>query len=1082
MRNTQKRREVQALAGTTVDVQSIAPPAARPKRKDDENECRYDYPKPLVICTQWLNGLFQIKRDHPRVNRHNKSLTVGLRHNSDVSFIPTIHKALAVCYYLTNYATKLFTPISLFILLTVQLVETMNQKSQQRTVSASAESDDTRIFLNKCANKWHTAREVSSVQVAAYLLGQPMWYSSVQSWTYIPTFALYWTVLRHWTAIHDCVGDQLEALEEPYVKIRKSGRSLATVDCYAHRGPVFRHLCLYQYARLVSISLVKTRDERDPTSLVPLSNMPDHSMEKYRQEIRPIGNSATPLFRGPLFDYDEQHSHHRYQFHSIIMLALFVPWEDFLPRSEQPAVIWEELRHNLPSIVQGFVENVSLLKKSNEDAKLDHAMWKAMGDEQCETMAANYPEPDVLGSSHRSEHALFTSFWKALESISRNKRLITPALNSFVANVLGDVSTDGMETVGDWTSQPHTRTQATSCVGNQVTGQITPQTVANLVIKQGKLESQMVKAIEGDGSCQTLSCLEEAEQLNAQTGFEGDEAMFDPIPAQVTFRPVEGASHLDVAYDVAREMTLNTLQWVALGKICHALDQYSAHLASQEWQNNTWKPLRMYLGGEGGVGKTHVLICLQTVLGRKQVTDKAVFTATSGRAAALINGNTWHSALGVQGDGRTRKPADGTVHPSPKANQLSARWRRRWLMVLDEVSMLSLSQLDQIDQELRQYRGSEEDFGGMPILVFGGDFKQFQPVGGKSLLLGGLLTTSTRSQKKQDLGNTRGHRLWLTFDEAVVLTEQVRATDPVLRRLLTRIREGIQNEDDLNLVNSRYDSNHVPDVAHGERVLIATNIDRWSLNLELVLLWAKERNKAVSIFLSDHTFTKDPSENDQQTVMTLGDSGSDRPSSGFFIYCDGLPVVVNKNTYTAMKVVNGAEFEAVGIIPDPWYPHLPLDYNTTLYYGPPLAVMLQNNDTIGKQIVPGLDNVLLLSPRKLDIPGKVRLSCKTSRKGLPLTPSLAITVHKAQGQSFEKVTLGLYSEQDGKPIKLEFTSLYVQLSRGKTLQGIHLLRPVRREDFIGNKMDPEMDAGMQRLEKMSCRTAQFFLDRFPWHH
>ena len=61
-------------------------------------------------------------------------------------------------------------------------------------------------------------------------------------------------------------------------------------------------------------------------------------------------------------------------------------------------------------------------------------------------------------------------------------------------------------------------------------------------------------------------------------------------------------------------------------------------------------------------------------------------------------------------------------------------------------------------------------------------------------------------------------------------------------------------------------------------------------------------------------------------------------------------------------------------------------------------------------------------------------------------------MHKAQGQSFDKVTLGLYKDVDGKPKKLDFTSLYVQLSRARTLIGIHLLRPVRREDFIGSKI------------------------------
>ena len=328
-------------------------------------------------------------------------------------------------------------------------------------------------------------------------------------------------MLRHWTAIHDRLGDELDSLEEPFVTIRKSGRSLSTLDCYFHRGPVFRHLCLYQYARLVSISEVKTGDQRDLATFVPLFDVPEPSMERFMQQIRPIGKPATPLLKGTLFDQEEQHIHHRYEFHSIIMLALFVPWEEFLDRCEQPSILWEELRHNLPSIVQGFVDNVALLKKSTEDAKLDQAMWRAMGDEECESSTTNYPEPHALSSSHRSEYALFASFRKALESISENNRLNTPALGELVSKVLEPVSVDGLDTFGDWASQSQSKTQSTSCVGSQVTGQFTPQTVARLILKQGKLESELVKAIEGDNSSRTLSSLEEAEQQNAGTGFGG---------------------------------------------------------------------------------------------------------------------------------------------------------------------------------------------------------------------------------------------------------------------------------------------------------------------------------------------------------------------------------------------------------------------------------------------------------------------------------------------------------------------------------------------------------------------------------
>ncbi|KAM4063383.1 ATP-dependent DNA helicase PIF1 [Hirsutella rhossiliensis] len=74
--------------------------------------CRFKAPWKIVEQTGFTeDGLLQIRRNHPLVNRYNKSLAVGLRHNHDVSMILTKTKGLAMVYYITNYATKLDTPM-----------------------------------------------------------------------------------------------------------------------------------------------------------------------------------------------------------------------------------------------------------------------------------------------------------------------------------------------------------------------------------------------------------------------------------------------------------------------------------------------------------------------------------------------------------------------------------------------------------------------------------------------------------------------------------------------------------------------------------------------------------------------------------------------------------------------------------------------------------------------------------------------------------------------------------------------------------------------------------------------------------
>ena len=56
------------------------------------------------------HGVLQIRRNHNIVNRWNKAITVGLRHNHNISFIITQRRAMAIVYYVMNYATKVEDP------------------------------------------------------------------------------------------------------------------------------------------------------------------------------------------------------------------------------------------------------------------------------------------------------------------------------------------------------------------------------------------------------------------------------------------------------------------------------------------------------------------------------------------------------------------------------------------------------------------------------------------------------------------------------------------------------------------------------------------------------------------------------------------------------------------------------------------------------------------------------------------------------------------------------------------------------------------------------------------------------------
>ncbi|KAK1625429.1 PIF1-like helicase-domain-containing protein [Colletotrichum phormii] len=121
------------------------------------------------------------------------------------------------------------------------------------------------------------------------------------------------------------------------------------------------------------------------------------------------------------------------------------------------------------------------------------------------------------------------------------------------------------------------------------------------------------------------------------------------------------------------------------------------------------------------------------VFAAKELSSRLVITATSGTAAAGIGGTTIHSAVGLTFKDQDGQTSDTTLTASlDKAKQ---RWRRRDVLVIDEVSMLGLPTLYDIDQKLRMLRGfADKPFGGMPVAIFTGDFLQFPPVNQSSLL------------------------------------------------------------------------------------------------------------------------------------------------------------------------------------------------------------------------------------------------------------------------------------------------------------------------------------------------------------
>ncbi|EAQ83485.1 predicted protein [Chaetomium globosum CBS 148.51] len=418
-------------------------------------------------------------------------------------------------------------------------------------------------------------------------------------------------------------------------------------------------------------------------------------------------------------------------------------------------------------------------------------------------------------------------------------------------------------------------------------------------------------------------------------------------------------------------------------------------------------------------------------------------------------------------------------------------WKNMIMLVIDEISQVGGLTLAAVDSRLKQYRDDQHrPFGGIPMVMFFGDFFQFDPVLQTSLL---LPTPRDPGGQRPDSSakHLAAHKLFLQFANVVILREQVRAAGCArLRGFLRRLRSGEQTELDFQRLSQRlYTPSCKYSFVDGLRAITPLNQDRWDLNMAAVVQWARAHGKHISVFAAKHDTEsgKRLSAGDLCHVLRYGDD-SQLPTPGLFFYAQGMPVVVTRNQFVGLKVVNGAPFKAVDIFPDLAAGTIALANDVTLHLGPPVAVLLESEDTAGLAI-PGLPNgTILIKSKTVAIPSQMRgkegrwrgkpgFRWVTHRTGPLCTPAFAMTDQKSQGKQFSNVLVNLKGvHSSGTATRPSFMSLYVQLSRAQSWDGLHLFRKPARGDFIEpkNVLDKDMREAILKLERRGEETRRRF--------
>src|ERR1035437_9249364 len=130
----------------------------------------------------------------------------------------------------------------------------------------------------------------------------------------------------------------------------------------------------------------------------------------------------------------------------------------------------------------------------------------------------------------------------------------------------------------------------------------------------------------------------------------------------------------------------------------------------------------VFLTGEPGAGKTHTIKALVNYL--RACNIEPAITASTGIAATHIGGMTIHSWSGI---GIRTKLDKYDLDKIASSEYIAKRINRTRVLIIDEISMLSVNMLDMIDMVCREVRQNSEAFGGMQIVLVG-DFFQLPPI------------------------------------------------------------------------------------------------------------------------------------------------------------------------------------------------------------------------------------------------------------------------------------------------------------------------------------------------------------------
>jgi ATP-dependent DNA helicase PIF1 len=430
--------------------------------------------------------------------------------------------------------------------------------------------------------------------------------------------------------------------------------------------------------------------------------------------------------------------------------------------------------------------------------------------------------------------------------------------------------------------------------------------------------------------------------------------------------------------------------------------------------------------GGAGTGKSTLLQAMKSGCDKHRSGYRKNFcvTAYTGVAAMNVGGETIHAlfkfAIG-KSDNRV-VPLSGDAKHSLEMKMKDVR-----VIFIDEMSMIPPWILAKIDERLKSIHGNELPFGGVIIYLIG-DLCQLPPVMAPSFF---------KQFKKPTTADAAGRELFKNhFLNVYVLTQNQRQSDSKqasFREALLNLTRGKNHDQVLGTLNSRAFP-QASEVGFENAVYVShTRAD------------VSERNKSCLEHLNYPV----------ARLQAQDKGGVDKSDGcgleGTLLLSVGARVMLRTNLCVKKNLVNGS----VGTVKDIVYnkgeaspDHLPV------------AIIVKFDEYRGRTFDCHLKEEKLVPiipvSRQFDQAGK---SC--TRRQFPLNLAYAMTTHKTQGLTLDKVVVNPSAE-------FSAGLAYVAFSRVRTLEGMFITRSLTIKDLEGiAKKNQEKTEELRRLYNLA---------------